>query len=61
MFDQNISKIEKNLETSSKCLSLLKNHFIECQDSFTIVMVDWDKSRVQFMQLGEKEIQLNSS
>ena len=46
-------------ETYAKLLPLLKDCF-ECQGSLTVVMVDWDKSRVQFVQLGEKVIKADN-
>jgi hypothetical protein len=48
--------MEKNLESSTRLLPLLKKQFVECQDSLTVVMANWDKSRVQLVHLGEKVI-----
>jgi hypothetical protein len=33
-----MEEMEKNLETSTRLLPLLKNQFVECQDSLTMVM-----------------------
>jgi len=55
-----MEKLEKDLETSTKLFPLLKDHLVECQDSLTVFMPNWDKSRVQLMHLGEKAIQLNN-
>jgi hypothetical protein len=52
--------MENNLETSAKMFPLLKKQFYECQDSLTMVMEDWDKSRVQLVHLGEKVIQMDN-
>lgn len=51
--------MEKHLETSTKLLPLLKK-FDERQDLLTIVMADWDKHKMQFVDLWEKVIQLDS-
>lgn len=45
--------MERNLETFAKLLPLLKKQFDERQDFLTMVMVDWDKSRVDLVCLGE--------
>jgi hypothetical protein len=52
--------MEKNLETSTKLLPLLKKQIVEHQDSLTTVMENWDKHRVHLAQLGEKVIQLDN-
>lgn len=57
---QKMVEMEKNLETSVKLFPLLKDRFIHCKDSFVAVMADWDKSRVQLVQLREKVIQLDA-
>jgi hypothetical protein len=36
-------RMEKNLETSTKILPLLKKKFEDRQDSLIAVMIDWDK------------------
>jgi archaellum component FlaC len=46
MFNKRMEKMENHLETSTKLLPLLKKKFEECQESLTIVMMDWDKHRV---------------
>jgi hypothetical protein len=51
--------MERKLETSTKMFPLLNTQFDEHQDSLTVVMEDWDKSRVQPVHLGEKVIQLD--
>jgi hypothetical protein len=48
--------MEKHLEASRKLLSFLKKKFEECQDTLTVVMIDWDKHRVYLVDLGEKVI-----
>lgn len=52
--------MEKDLETSAKWFSLLKDHFVGHQDFLTIVVADWDKNKVQHAQIGEKIIQLDN-
>jgi hypothetical protein len=44
MFDQRIAQLEKGLKTFTKLLLLLKNRFVEHQNSLTIFMVNWEKS-----------------
>ena len=51
--------MEKELQSFDKLFPLLNNHFVERQESLTIVMEEWDKNRVQLVQLGEKVIQLD--
>jgi len=40
-------------------LPFLKEHFVECSGSLTIIMEDWDKRKVHLFQVGEKVIQLD--
>jgi hypothetical protein len=60
MFDWRIAELEKDLDTSTKLFPLLKECFVECQHPLAIVRADWDKSKVQLVQLGEKVIQLDN-
>jgi len=60
ILDSRIEKLEKYLESFVKSFHFLKNHFIECQYSLTIIMEDWDKRKVHLVQLGEKVIQLDN-
>jgi len=55
-----MEKLQKDLETFTKLLPMLKDHLVECQDSLTLAMPNGNKSRVQLMHLGEKAIQLNN-
>jgi len=59
MFNQRVVEMEKNMETSTKFFPFIKKKFEECQDTLTMVMIDWDK-HTQFAHLGEKVIQLDS-
>jgi hypothetical protein len=58
MFKKRMTEMENHIETSAKLLPFLKKNFEECQDTLTVVMIDWDKHRAQIVHLGEKVIQL---
>jgi hypothetical protein len=59
MFNKRIKNMEKHLDTFSKLLPFLRKKFEECKDTFTTVMIDLDKHRVQLIYSGEKVIHLD--
>jgi hypothetical protein len=56
---ERLVELEKDLETFEKLFPLLKEHFFEYHDTLAIIIANWNKSKVQLLQLGEKFIQLD--
>ena len=60
MFDKRMVEMEKSIESLKRLLPFLMKKFLEHWYSLTAIIVDWDKSRVYLVHLGENVIQLDN-
>jgi hypothetical protein len=56
MFDKRMVEMEKSIESLKRLLPFLMKKFLEHWYSLTAIIVDWDKSRVYLVHLGENVI-----
>ena len=56
MFDKRMVEMEKRIESLKRLLPFLMKKFLEHWYSLTAIIVDWDKSRVYLVHLGENVI-----
>jgi len=54
-----VTALEEDLDTIPKLLPLLEYLLVEHRDSLTTAIAEWNKSKVQRLQLEEKIIQLD--